>query len=181
MAEGVYGGAEAMASLIAASEAEGAADTVRPAASATDTHAVMVQVPCYTEADRDLIPAYDNKFSMASWKPWLTYDAQASADRLTKPMLMVGSPAMALPAGATAYAARTKAPVKTLWLGEDVTQFDFHDRQDAVTAAADAIAEFLKGSSFRGQAQPANTHKDPKQLRQVVTQTPKSMGLAECI
>ncbi|MYK85865.1 MAG: lysophospholipase [Synechococcus sp. SB0669_bin_7] len=143
MAEDIYGGADAVAGLIAASEAEGAADTVLPGASATDANAVMVQVPYYTEADRGLIPAYDNKFSVASWKPWLTYDAQASADRLTKPMLMVGSPAIALPAGAEAYAARARASVKTLWLGKDVAQFDFYDREDVVTASADAIAEFL--------------------------------------
>ena len=84
----------------------------------------------------------DNKFSVASWKPWLTYDGQASADRLTKPMLMVVSSAIAQPAVAEAYAARTKAPVKALWLGEDVTQFDFYDREDAVTTAA-AIIDFL--------------------------------------
>ena len=143
MAEDIYGGADAVAGLIAASEAEGAADTVLPGASATDANAVMVQVPYYTEADRGLIPAYDNKFSVAGWKPWLTYDAQASADRLTKPMLMVGSPAIALPAGAEAYAARARASVKTLWLGKDVAQFDFYDREDVVTASADAIAEFL--------------------------------------
>ena len=143
MAEDIYGGADAVAGLIAASEAEGAADTVLPGAGATDANAVMVQVPYYTEADRGLIPAYDNKFSVASWKPWLTYDAQASADRLTKPMLMVGSPAIALPAGAEAYAARARASVKSLWLGKDVAQFDFYDREDVVTASADAIAEFL--------------------------------------
>lgn len=143
MAEGIYGGAAAVAALITASEAEGAADTVLLGASATDATAVMYQAPYYTEAERGLIPAYGNKFSVASWKPWLTYDAQASADRLTKPMLMVGSPAIALPAGAEAYAARTRASVKTLWLGEDVTQFDFYDREDVVTASADAIAEFL--------------------------------------
>ncbi|WP_217361270.1 alpha/beta hydrolase [Ruegeria arenilitoris] len=143
MAEGIYGGPEMAASLIAASEADGAADTVLLGASTTDENAVMYQAPYYTEEDRGLIPAYDNKFSVASWKPWLTYDAQASADRLTKPMLMVGSPSIALPAGATAYEARTKAPLEKLWLGEDVTQFDFYDRKDAVTAASDAVADFL--------------------------------------
>lgn len=143
MAEGIYGGAEAAADMIAASEADDAYETVLPAASATDETSVMYQAPYYTEADRGLIPAYDNKFSAASWKPWLTYDAQMSADRLTKPMLMVGSPSIALPAGAEAYEARTKAPLEKLWLGEDVTQFDFYDRTDAVTAAADAVADFL--------------------------------------
>lgn len=143
MAEGIYGGSAMAASLIAASEAENAADTVLPGASATDENSVMYQAPYYTEEDRGLIPAYDNKFSVASWKPWLTYDAQASADRLKKPMLMVGSPSIALPAGAAAYEARTAAPLEKLWLGNDVTQFDFYDRKDVVTAAADAVADFL--------------------------------------
>ncbi|MEX0277889.1 MAG: alpha/beta hydrolase [Ruegeria sp.] len=143
MAEGIYGGPEMTASLIAASEENNAADTVLLGASTTDENSVMYQAPYYTEEDRGLIPEYDNKFSVASWKPWLTYDAQASADRLTKPLLMVGSPSIALPAGAAAYEARTKAPLEKLWLGEDVTQFDFYDRKDVVTAASDAVADFL--------------------------------------
>ncbi|MCG7522478.1 alpha/beta hydrolase [Ruegeria sp. Ofav3-42] len=143
MAEGIYGGPEVAASLIAASEADNAVDTVLLGASTTDENAIMYQAPYYTEEDRGLIPSYDNKFSVASWKPWLTYDAQASADRLAKPMLMVGSPSIALTAGAAAYEARTKAPLEKLWLGDDVTQFDFYDRRDAVTAASDAVADFL--------------------------------------
>lgn len=144
MAENIYGGSEMVSSLIAASEADSAADTVLLAASTTDASSVMYQVPYYTQEDRGLIPSYDNKFSVASWKPWLTYDAQASAQRLKKPMLMVGSPSIALPAGTTAYEARTTAPLKKLWLDEDVTQFDFYDRRDVITVAADAIADFLK-------------------------------------
>ena len=144
MAEGIYGGPEVAANLIAASEAENATETALPGASATDETSVMYQAPYYTEEDRGLITAYDNRFSVASWKPWLTYDAQASADRLTKPLLMVGSPSIALPAGAAAYEARTAAPLEKLWLGEDVTQFDFYDRKDAVSASADAVADFLK-------------------------------------
>jgi len=140
MAESIYGGPEMAASLIAASDAE----AVFLGASATDETAVMYRVPYYTETDRGLIPEYDNKFSTLGWKPWLTYDAQASADRLTKPMLMVGSPSIALPAGAEAFEARTNAPLEKLWLGEDVTQFDFYDRADAVKASADAVADFFK-------------------------------------
>ena len=56
---------------------------------------------------------------------------------------MVGSPAIALPAGAEACAARTKAPVEKLWRGKDVIQLDVYDRQDVVTTAAKAIAVFL--------------------------------------
>ncbi len=145
MAEAIYGGTEAATGLIAASEADDAADTILLGASATDENSVMYQAPYYTEEDRGLIAAYDNKFSVASWKPWLTYNAQSSADRLDKPMLMVGSPSIALLTGAEAYEARTSAPLEKLWLGDDVTQFDFYDRKDAVMAAADAVADFMKG------------------------------------
>lgn len=144
MAKTIYGGEEMASNLIAASEADDAADTVLLGASATDENSVMFQAPYYTEEHRGLIEAYDNKFSVASWKPWLTYDAQASADRLNKPMLMVGSPAIAWLPGAEAYEARTKAPLEKVWLGDDVTQFDFYDRKDAVAASSDAVADFLR-------------------------------------
>ena len=103
----------------------------------------MNSVPRYLIDSDVLITAYDNKFSVASWKPQLTDDAQTSADHLTKPMLMVASPAIALPAGAEAYAGCSKAPVETRWLGKDVTQFDFYNHQDTVTTVADAITAFL--------------------------------------
>jgi len=144
MAKDIYGGSELVAKLIASSEAETAEETVLLAASAEDESAVMYQAPYYTEADRGLIAEYDNKFSTLSWKPWLTYDAQASADRLTKPVVMVGSPSIAIPAGAAAYEARTKAPLERLWLGADATQFDFYDRADVVQTSADAVADFLE-------------------------------------
>lgn len=140
----IYGGSENASHLIASAEAAGAADTILPAASLTDESAVMLRAPCYTEEDRGLITAYDNRFSLASWKPWLTYDGLASADRLNKPMLMIGSPSIALPTGADAYEKRMRAPLEKVWLGDDVTQFDFYDRADAVTAASDAVAGFLK-------------------------------------
>lgn len=144
MATGIYGGRETVTGLIAVSAEERVAPMVLPAASTTDQNAVMFQAPYYTEEDRGLIAAYDNKFSVASWEPWLTYDAQVSADRLSKPVLMVGSPSIALPAGAAAYEKRTTAPLEKLWLGEDVTKFDFYDRKDVVLSAVDAVADFLK-------------------------------------
>ena len=144
MAEGIYGGPDSVANLIAASEADNASDVTLVAASTTDETSVMYQAPYYTEDHRGLIAAYDNKFSVLSWKPWLTYDAQRSADRLDKPTLLIGSPAIALPVGVEAYEKRMTATPKKMWLAEDVTQFDFYDRSDVVTAASDAVASFFK-------------------------------------
>ena len=112
---------------------------VMVAASATDESSLMYQAPYYTEPDRGLIDAYDNRFDVASWEPWLTYDGLASADRLVDPTLIICSEAAALPAGAHAYAKRTGAPVEELWL-DGVNQFDFYDRADVVEQASDAIA-----------------------------------------
>lgn len=145
MAEQIYGGADSVAGLIKAGrDAEKNDKTmVVSAASTTDTASLMYQVPYYTENDRGLIPAYDNKFNLSSWEPWLNYDGQESADRLTKPILIVCSEAAALPAGSHAYVKRTKAPVTELWL-DNVNQFDFYDRTDVVKQSVNAIASFLK-------------------------------------
>ena len=144
MAEGIYGGPESVKKLIAAGQtAEKSSEPqIIVAASATNDASLMYQAPYYTEESRGLIQAYDNKFNVASWEPWLTYDAQASADRLKDPTLIICSEAAALPAGAHAYAQRTQAPVKEIWL-DNVNQFDFYDREDVVTLSADAIANYF--------------------------------------
>lgn len=116
------------------------------AASASDDKSLMFQAPYYTETDRGLIGAYDNQFNVSSWEPWLTYDAQASADRLKIPTVVITSEASALPAGTHAYINRTKAPMTEIWL-DDVNQFDFYDRTDVVKLATDKIAEHFQGVS----------------------------------
>ncbi len=75
--EEVYGGADGVAGLIALSrEAELAENAGEPriivAASMSDQSSLMYQIPYYTEADRGLVPEYDNKFNLASWEPWLS-------------------------------------------------------------------------------------------------------------
>lgn len=143
LAEAIYGGPDTVKTLIEATESASNTPTILTAASSTDDSSPMYQAPYYTEKQRGLIAQYDNKFSVLTWKPWLTYDGQASADRITKPILMVGSEGIALPAGAQAYEERTKAPVKKVWLDDDANQFDFYDRQDVVLAASDAAAAFF--------------------------------------
>jgi fermentation-respiration switch protein FrsA (DUF1100 family) len=142
--EQAYGGAEGVAGLIAVSRrAEEAERNGRPqiitAASATDRTSLMYRVPYYTETGRGLIPQYDNKFNLASWEPWLTYDSVSLGSRLDKPTLVVHSEAAAVPQGAHAFFARLSGDASEIWLA-NITQFDFYDRPDAVTRAADAAA-----------------------------------------
>ncbi len=142
----IYGGVETVDMLIAESEARARSDTpkILVAASSSDESSPMFQAPYYTEKDRGLISEYDNRFSVLSWKPWLTFNSHLSASRLKKPCLMVGSDGMALPAGAEAYEQATRAPLKKVWLASDINQFDFYDRKDIVIVAVDAVANFFK-------------------------------------
>lgn len=142
--EQVYGGADGVAGLISTSrEAEAAQQNGQPriivAASMTDQASLMYKIPYYTEAGRGLIPQYDNQFNLASWEPWLTYDSVAIGTQLDKPALIVHSEAAAVPQGAHAFFERLQGDKSELWL-DDVTQFDFYDRPEPVTQAADAAA-----------------------------------------
>jgi hypothetical protein len=49
------------------------------AASSTDKNSIMYKAPYSTEENRGLIAEYDNKFNVASWRGWLTYNALNSA------------------------------------------------------------------------------------------------------
>lgn len=146
LVDAIYGGEAQVNSLIKTGEEMAAAETpvYIEAASATNDSALMFQAPYYTETDRGLIPEYDNQFNLASWKGWLTYDAQAGAAAQDKPVLMVASEAMALPDGAKAYLEKASDNVSAVWL-DGVSQFDFYDVPQHVNAAADAIAEFFSG------------------------------------
>lgn len=139
--EAVYGGKDSVDRLIAAAaEAKDAATPVYlEAASLTNDKAVMYQAPYYTETDRGLIPEYDNKFNLASWQGWLTYDALKTADIQQKPALLVHSEAAAIPQGAKEYAQRGGDNVRLIML-DNVTQFDFYDQPEAVTTSSDAVA-----------------------------------------
>lgn len=143
--EAVYGGAEGVAGLIAAGKDAAEADkpVILEAASLTNETAVMYQAPYYTESDRGLIPEFDNRFNVASWEGWLTYDAIQTADTLQKPTLLVHSEAAAIPQGAKEYTTRMGENATAIWL-PDVIQFDFYDRPDVVKTAADAVSDHFE-------------------------------------
>ena len=140
--DAVYGGKQGVQGLIQLSRDASKADepVYLEAASSTNDKAVMYQVPYYTETDRGLIPEYDNRFNVASWERWLTYDAIKTADVQDKPALLVHSDAAAIPQGAKEYVERGGDNVRLIML-ENVTQFDFYDRPDAVETSSDAVAE----------------------------------------
>ena len=140
LAAAIYGGEEGVQALLAkAMEAECSPEPIYiEAASTTNKESLMYQAPYYTEVDRGLIAQYDNKFNVASWDGWLNYDAQLSATRQDKPVLMVASEAMALPAGTHYYLDKAGKNVTALWLN-DIDQFAFYDQPEAVGASVEAI------------------------------------------
>ncbi|QLK47958.1 alpha/beta hydrolase [Vibrio owensii] len=147
MATEIYGGEESAKNLLAAAEeaARSATPVYIEAASKTNENALMFQAPYYTETDRGLIPEYDNQYNVASWTGWLNYDAQASAATQDKPVLMVASEAMALPAGAHRYIENAGSNVNAVWL-YDINQFDFYDQPEAVKLAVDEVVEHFEAS-----------------------------------
>ena len=155
--DAVYGGEAGVKALIdvgRAAEARYRATgqaTLVPAASSTERNAVMFDVPYYTERDRGLIPQWDNRFNVASWEAWLTLDAMPIAPTLKAPLLIVHSEAAAIPQGARQFYAAVTSPKRQLWL-DQVSQFDFYDRDPHVDRAADAVARH-----FRDTAQPIST------------------------
>lgn len=168
--EQVYGGAAGVAALIdtgRAAEAAQRAGTPRtiPGASKTDRSALMFDVPYYTEPDRGLIPAWDNRFDLASWEGWLRFDAQQYAARIAMPTLIVHSEAAAIPQGAQRFAAALRGPVRELWL-ENVGQFDFYDREAPVQRSADAVAGLIAAQDADASTPPAG---DPERARIVST------------
>ncbi|MBL0924003.1 MAG: alpha/beta hydrolase [Sphingomonadaceae bacterium] len=148
----VYGGQAGVAKLIAVGReaAASAAPRTIMAASTSDSNALMFQAPYYTERDRGLIPEYVNQFNLASWEPWLTYDALALAPRFSKPFAMVHSEAAAIPEGAKRFYAALTSTKSQLWL-DNIGQFDFYDRDAPVTAASDFVAaHFAKSLKKEG-------------------------------
>lgn len=144
MATAIYGGEESTKGLLSAAKSAKAADepVYMEAASTTNEASLMYQAPYYTETDRGLIPEYDNQFNVASWDGWLNYNAQQSAAKQDKPVLMVASEAMALPCGAHQYLDNSADNVNAVWL-DNVSQFDFYDQPEAVNSAVAAITQHL--------------------------------------
>ena len=98
----------------------------------------------YTNPERGLIPEWDNTFNVASWSPWANFDAQAAAQEITQPLLIVHSDGAVSPASVREFIAMVPHRVEQVWL-PDVTQFDFYDQAAPMSAAAEAATKhFLR-------------------------------------
>lgn len=144
----VYGGKESVKNLLALSdEAQKTFETngelqIITAASTTDKNSLMYQAPYYTEKNRGLISEYGNKFNVASWRPWLTFDAIQYADKIPGQVLFVESEAMALPQGSKAFKAIAGDKVESINLPK-VSQFDFYDKAEPVEKSVNSVASFM--------------------------------------
>ncbi|KZK84647.1 Alpha/beta hydrolase family protein [Pseudovibrio sp. Ad13] len=138
----VYGGVEGVSNLMKVGRDALTHEEPRyiVAASKVDDTALMFDVEYYTEEDRGLIPEFDNKFNLASWEAWLTFDGVHTADKQNQPTLIVHSEAAAIPKGAKEFARRMGDRATTLWF-EDVSQFDFYDKTQPIDRALEAVAE----------------------------------------
>ena len=143
LVEDVYGGEDGVADLIETGREAVEENTMVEAASTTNEDAVMFEAPYYTEADRGDIPEYVNQFNLASWEPWLTYDAvklSSDVNAAGLPVAIVHSEAAAVPKGTHEFFDALTVETKSeLWL-DDVSQFDFYDRNAPVTEASDRVA-----------------------------------------
>ena len=140
--EAAYGGADAVETLLQTGRNSVGKGEMIEAASATNEDSLMYQAPYYVDAERGAIPEWDNQFNLASWEPWLTYDAVRLSSDINKagvPVAIVHSEAAAIPSGAHQFYDALTVPKSELWL-EDVGQMDFYDRDDAVTTAAARVA-----------------------------------------
>ncbi|WP_189437944.1 alpha/beta hydrolase [Pseudovibrio japonicus] len=142
MVSEVYGGVEGVSALLKLGRDALTHEQPRyiVAASKVDETALMFNTEYYTEEDRGLIPEFDNKFNLASWETWLTFDGVSTAEKQNQPTLIVHSEAAALPMGAKEFARHMGDRATTLWF-EGVTQYDFYDKAQPVDRALDAVAE----------------------------------------
>ncbi len=139
--EAVYGGEEGVAGLIEMSRAaEAQGGQIIPAAGPEGAEGVLMPIGgYYYEQDRGAIPAYDNQWNNAGWEGWLTYHPADNPGRLTQPLVIVHSEAAAIPQGVKTFMNGFAGEATLQWL-EDVTQFDFYDKPEDVSRAADTVA-----------------------------------------
>jgi pimeloyl-ACP methyl ester carboxylesterase len=149
--EAVYGGKATVETLITRGqsaadrfEQTGQADYVL-ATSKTDKTAVMYgDLDYYQNPQRGAISQWENRFAVASWAEWLTFNSLPAAQQIKVPTLFIHSEKAAIPDGARQFFAAIPAEDKQFaWL-RDRTQFDFYDQPATVDQSVALIENHLR-------------------------------------
>lgn len=178
----VYGGEESVKNLVLTGEKarekfeQSGEITSIIAASATDEGSLMYKAPHYTEKDRGLIPEYDNRFNLASWKPWLTFDAVSLARKLPGNITFVHSEAAAIPQGVKQFAKIADDKVRGVWL-DNVSQFDFYDRPEPIRSSVDTITVHFQAELNDNESKRYIDEK--KEVRDTIIKSIKSIDTKE--
>ena len=118
----------------------------RPANEATTTTLVEVEnTDALFVGDFVYDWFYDNRFAVASWEPWLTFDGISAGKEITQPVFIVHSEKGAVPQGAKAFYDQLRGDKNIKWLNQ-YTQQDLYFQPEAVTAAMDAVGDYLKAT-----------------------------------
>lgn len=163
----VYGGdAGVQARQTRASDA--AAVDTEPAYAPDDPLAALpAAFDYYADRDRGGVPAWTNRFAVASWPEWLAFDGVSSANGVGVPTLLIHSDDALLPANVRRFHAALGGRRHLLWT--EGAHSDFYDREPQVSRAVDAaVAHFrdVLGVPERRRVQP-----NPAQaIASVVTQ-----------
>ncbi len=97
----------------------------------------------YYGTPRGAVPNYTNAFAVMSREVTLPYDAQAAADSIRVPTLMIHSEKALAPPLARAFFSRLAGPKREIWV-ESEGQIDFYDRPERFEPAADLLAEHFR-------------------------------------
>jgi uncharacterized protein len=117
------------------------------ATSKTDETAVMYgDIDYYQNPQRGAIPQWDNRFAVATWAEWLTFNPMTKAAQVNVPTLFIHSEKAAIPDGAKQFFASVPtSDKKFVWLN-DYQQFDFYDQDSAMAQAIALTTEHLNAA-----------------------------------
>ncbi|MEM9191703.1 MAG: nuclear transport factor 2 family protein [Myxococcota bacterium] len=86
---------------------------------------------------------YDNRFAVASWEPWITFDGIAAAADIEQPVHIVHSQQGAIPPGTERFYAELRGEKSIEWLN-DYTQADLYFEPAAVAAATNVVVGLVR-------------------------------------
>ncbi len=122
-----------------------------PSISTTDETAAMYgNYDYYLNPERGAISEWSaDKFAVASWEDWLTFDPTQSAKDVNVPTLMIHSDGAVLPTYAKQYFDKLGTDNKKLhWVETDLDspfhQFSFYDQDEEVTLSVELTTDWFQ-------------------------------------